>query len=57
MWKSPWQVPEQCGRSLKEGEAVGQDRTGEGRLVGWARPGCAGACRLQEGFKALRFNG
>ena len=57
MWKSPWQVQEQCGRSLKEGEAVGQDGTGEGRLVGWAWPGCAGACQLQEGFQALRFNG
>lgn len=36
--------------------AVGHDGTGEGKLVGWAGPDHARACRLQEEFQTLEYN-
>lgn len=56
MWKDPWQVLEWYSWSLEAGVAAGQDGAGEGRLVGWAGLGCAGACQRQ-GFLMLGNNG
>lgn len=49
--KAPWQIPE-CAVCV----AVGHDGAGEGKLVGWAGPDRARACKLQKGFQTLEYN-